>query len=425
MILNKDKIILYSDRAVLTCLCFLIFCLPFAKAGAETFTWFAIFLWVLKRVSGYRGQSFWGMLAQTELNKALGVFFLANFISVIFSTHFGLSLRGFLGKELKFILIFFMLIESVNSRRRLKIILTAIIFSAVLLIVDAAVQYFSGKDFLRGYFLSRLTASFFSANGFSAWLIVIIPLFLGLSFSPKIINKRVKLILYPLIGGLLICLLMTYSRGGWLGLIIGLAVIFGYIFKDFSLKLKILCLSLVVGLSVMFFILPQSVQFKIKNIGRFNVKSEGTINARIKSTLNIRKGSIPIRFHLWKESLRIVKDYPLAGCGLNTYAIVAKNYKSFSLGGVYPHNSYLQMAAETGLSGLFAFFWFLFNFFKIGLRHFKKSKNYLVLGLLSGILAFLVHAFFDTHLYSLQLVVLFWFMLGLTVAVIKLDSEKI
>jgi len=34
-----------------------------------------------------------------------------------------------------------------------------------------------------------------------------------------------------------------------------------------------------------------------------------------------------------------------------------------------------------------------------------------------------VHAFFDNHLYALQLVVLFWFMLGLTVAVIKMENK--
>ena len=82
------------------------------------------------------------------------------------------------------------------------------------------------------------------------------------------------------------------------------------------------------------------------------------------------------------------------------------------------------MAAETGLLGLFAFLWVLFSFFKMGLQHFNQKRDYLVLGLLSGILAFLVQSFFDTNLYALQMVVLFWFMLGLTVAVIKFDLAK-
>jgi len=113
----------------------------------------------------------------------------------------------------------------------------------------------------------------------------------------------------------------------------------------------------------------------------------------------------------------------LTGCGLNTYSEVAKNYKSFEGGGIYPHNSYLQKAAEIGLLGIFAFIGILFIFFKTALRYLNQKRDFLVLGLLSGILAFLVHAFFDTHLYSLQLVVLFWYMLGLTIAVIKFKTD--
>jgi len=133
--------------------------------------------------------------------------------------------------------------------------------------------------------------------------------------------------------------------------------------------------------------------------------------------------SAPVRFGLWKESLRIIRDYNYLGCGLNTYSIVARNYKSFEGGGIYPHNSYLQMTAETGLPGLLSFLFIIFVFFIKGLIYSRQKKDFLVLGMLGGILAFLIHAFFDNHLYSLQLVVLFWYMLGLTVAVMKLDSD--
>ena len=98
---------------------------------------------------------------ETKLNKALGIFILANLISVIFSTHFGLSLRGLLGKELKFFVIYFMLVEVINSKKRLKAILIVIITSAILMITDAAVQYSYRKDFLRGTLYTRLTASLF------------------------------------------------------------------------------------------------------------------------------------------------------------------------------------------------------------------------------------------------------------------------
>jgi len=44
--------------------------------------------------------------------------------------------------------------------------------------------------------------------------------------------------------------------------------------------------------------------------------------------------------------------------------------------------------------------------------------------LISGVVGFLTHAFFDNHLYSLQLVVLFWFLLGLTQAAANLKEAQ-
>ncbi|MFA6357096.1 MAG: O-antigen ligase family protein [Candidatus Omnitrophota bacterium] len=421
--LNKDKIFLYLDWAIIASLCILFFCLPFAKAGAESFTLLAFFLWIIKKILGYRVEALWGMLPRTELNKVLAIFIAANALSVIFSSHLGLSLRAFFGKELKFLAIYFMLVEVINSKKRLKVVLITVIVSALLLVLDAGVQYSRGLDFLRGFPLNRLTASFQTANGFAGWLIVVILLFLGLLISDKIIGKGLKvllLMLIPLLGG---CLLGTYARGAWLGFAIGVFFIVVYAFKGFSFKIKLLCVSISVFFLATCLIFPQALLSRVKALGRINFKSSETVNARVKSTLKIDAGSTPIRLKLWKEALRITRDYPLFGCGLNTYSKIGPKYKSFDWGGVYPHNSYLQMSAEIGLIGLFAFLWVLFSFFKVGLRHFNQKKDYLALGLLAGILAFLVHAFFDTHLYSLQLVVLFWYMLGLTVAVIKLNLE--
>lgn len=421
--LNKEKAFLYFDRAIVTCLCLLIFCLPFTKAGSETFTWLAIFLWLFKRVLGYRDKSSLGLFPKSKLNKALGIFIAISALSVIFSVNLGLSLRGFFGKELKFLAIYFMIVEVIHSKEQLKIILIAIIASAALINIDAAVQYFSGVDFLRGHrLLDSFGVSFYSASGFSAWLVIIIPLFIGLIAVNIIPNRKLKIFLFISVIVQLLYLLKAYSRGAWLGFIIAASAM-GYYFvkNNLSLKIKILCLSVFVCLWTVYLFLPSSLIINVKEVVRGKFMPNQSISERIKSITQTSQSSNLIRIKLWKEAFRIIKDHPFVGSGLNTYSIVGRNYKSFEGGGVYPHNSFLQKAAETGLLGLFAFLGVLFVFFKTGVCYLKQRKDYLVLGFLSGILAFLVHAFFDTHLYSLQLVVLFWYMLGLTTAIVKLD----
>ncbi|MFA5275717.1 MAG: O-antigen ligase family protein [Candidatus Omnitrophota bacterium] len=413
----KDKIINYSDRIITACLYLAFFCIPFAKAGVETFIWVSIFLWLVKRVSGYRTDGRFGLIPSTKLNKALVVFLLINFLAVIFSTNLALSSRGFFGKILKFTVIYFMVVETINTDKRRKSFLLVMILSVVLIILDGMVQYFRGVDFLRGYAYARLRASFPTANTFAAWLTLLIPVFLALSMLVKnngLINKFKKMILLSIFVILMAYLVLSYSRGAWLGLIFGFSL-FGYCaFRADYFKRK--RLFILAGLFIILLVLP---------FGSLHIGTGESIRGRIKSIATVKDQAVLIRLGLWQESLKIIRDYPLIGCGLNNYSVVGPKYKNFNLGGGYPHNSYLQMAAETGLLGLFSFLWVVFIFFKTGLCHFKKTKNYLVLGLLSGILAFLVHAFFDTHLYALQLVISFWFMLGFTVAVIKLDSEKL
>ena len=419
MIQNKDKIFLYCDRAILVCLCLLIFALPFAKAGVEIFSWTGITLWTLKRGLGYRTNGFWGLFPKTALNKALAVFFLMNILSTIFSVDVLLSFRALFCKVFKFIIIFFLMAEVITREKRLKGLLAVMIASVIFILADAIIQYVTGVDFIRGFLWAHLTASFKSSNDFSAWLIIMIPLVLGL-FAEKGLGTGLKIVLLALIILLIACLLATYSRGGWIGLMIGISFMSWYAFKDFILRNKI---WFVLGTTVLFVviaIIPQSVKTEFGNkIGGIRFKNEERIGTRMKSILNTDYGgSIWLRLRLWKEALNITRDYPVTGSGLNTYSITARNYKSCEGGGIYPHNSFLQMAAETGLLGIFSFFWILFEFFRLGWRSINKHKNFIVAGLLSGVIAFLVQSSVDTNLYALQCVVLFWFILGLTVAII-------
>ena len=57
------------------------------------------------------------------------------------------------------------------------------------------------------------------------------------------------------------------------------------------------------------------------------------------------------RIGLWQDTLRIVRDFPLTGTGLNTYGITMLAYQTHGLEAraVEAHNDYLQLAAEGGL----------------------------------------------------------------------------
>ncbi|MCK5082818.1 MAG: hypothetical protein KAR31_07910, partial [Candidatus Omnitrophica bacterium] len=96
--------------------------------------------------------------------------------------------------------------------------------------------------------------------------------------------------------------------------------------------------------------------------------------------------------------------------------------------GGYPHNSYLQLISETGLVGIFVFLWMLITLFRCSFRAMKKiavqSQRILLMGSLTGLLGFLIHSFFDTSFYSVQLGSLLWVTIGLVVAIQKIEFAK-
>ena len=87
------------------------------------------------------------------------------------------------------------------------------------------------------------------------------------------------------------------------------------------------------------------------------------------------------------------------------------------------------MVSEVGIVGLTAFFGIMARLFKTSIPKIRdisseESLKVLFLGLVAGVVAFLVHSFFDTNFYSLQLSVEFWLMTALMAVVYKLLNDK-
>jgi hypothetical protein len=60
----------------------------------------------------------------------------------------------------------------------------------------------------------------------------------------------------------------------------------------------------------------------------------------------------------------------------------------------------------------------------LSLKNKEDDLGILLGGLIGGLFGFLVASFFDVHLYSLQLSVLFWMMLGVAVALERILLER-
>jgi putative inorganic carbon (HCO3(-)) transporter len=358
------------------------------------------------------------------LNNALWLFMAARILSVLFSLDPGLSWRGFLGKELKFVFLYFLVVEVVRTRKQLQFIVLAVLASALLMVADAGVQYVTGVDFLKKNVFMPLTASFGTANGFAAWILIVLPFLTGMIGEYKTLRRGLRFLLIVLIGLLALCLLGTYSRGGWIGFLVAGGLMGCFVMQRSSLKMRRLYLAAGACLLMAFLFFPQKITRVFDHLGKISFNYEQDIGRRIGSVFNVREISRAHRPRLWKVALKIAGDHPLTGSGLNTYSVIAPRYESRDGDGIYAHNSYLQMLAETGCLGLGTFLFVLYVLFKTVWPYADLRKNPLISWLLFGFLAFLVHAIFDNHFYALQLVVLFWFVVGLMVALMGFYNSE-
>ncbi|MDP3791568.1 MAG: O-antigen ligase family protein [Candidatus Omnitrophota bacterium] len=407
----------------------MIFTLPFSKSAVEICIAVAFALWILNRALSYDSRSSLIRIfkpVDTKLNLPVYLFIIAAFLSVLLSTSISLSLRGFFSKLLKGVVLYFIVAEIINDRKKLNAVMVTMVLSMLLIGADGIFQYVTTVgDFLRKYpQAGRITASFSSANGFGAWLIVMLPLLYGI-FYALIINKPKKaipVILWFLAGVLIICLssalmaclVLTRSRGAWTGL--AFAAIFFMIVNMVVKKNRIFLISIVFILLASLIAIPFFIHMTIEG--------QDPVFAIKQSLVLIMQNMDIVRTNLWREALLIIRDFPVFGCGLNAYSIVAPRYKSGLLeAGIYPHNSYLQMAAETGIVGLLSFIFVIVSLFKASITNVRKIKDTfygcILAGLLTGLFAFLVHSFFDVNFYALQLANLMWFMMGLIIAVQK------
>jgi O-antigen ligase len=115
--------------------------------------------------------------------------------------------------------------------------------------------------------------------------------------------------------------------------------------------------------------------------------------------LNRPLQSLQDRLSYWQMALCFIRQHPWTGYGLGIYPF----FKSIS-----PHNSLLQLWAETGLLGLVSFLLFLGATFKTTWEKLSRDERLVGAGLLTGHLAFLLHNIVDFTFFQPEVSLSWW-----------------
>ena len=314
------------------------------------------------------------------------LFVLACIVAVVGAVDFPGSYKSL--KRLLEILIFFWAVNCINSevlRERLTLLLIA---SATLSTLTSF--YTSWETGITH--TARAQGSMSVYMTYAGLLMLALLLASGkLFFSPKE-NKWI----YIALTMMSVCLLFTFTRQAWLG------VLAGGVFLIWFRK-KNLLWFLPVILIVIFVISPASIQW------------------RIKSLINLEDNNLQRRIALWQGGWLVFKDHPLTGCGFKCIDVVNQDYPDPTgiikkLRGM--HSNFIQLAVDTGLFGLISWISIWVVYFMTLYQRFilmKGDNAYKrdAMGSAAAVVGFLVAGFFETNFYDSEVSMLLYFIMAL------------
>ena len=228
-------------------------------------------------------------------------------------------------------------------------------------------------------------------NFFAQIMIVLVPIALERTLHEKRLILRAVALWTMLMS--VACVIFSYSRGGLLALVVCLMAWF-LVNPPGRLQLPILIISMVLAI---IYIIPAGYVSRVMELGQF-FQTQGTLRTSDPSL----RGRISENLAAWD----MFRTHPLFGVGWNTYPYLFPFYsKEIGLANVATereaHNLYLEVAAETGIVGLFAFGLILFSSLRDlvrARRHFMRANladyAWLVTGFGIGFLGYLVAALF-------------------------------
>ena len=253
---------------------------------------------------------------------------------------------------------------------------------------------------------SRIFSYYHNPNSFAEMLLLLIPVSIGLLFGTRKKSWRFAGLLSA--GISLVAMVMTYSRGTWIGLVIA-ALVFLFFWNR-----KLIPVCILAGL-VCLPILPEAVLTRILSI--FNPKDTSTSS----------------RLPFYRAALRMIKTSPITGAGLGNYAVrysiqTLNLYDGYNVY-IHSHNTFLELWLQTGLLGLVSFLGTMFSSLKQGAKVVQnlstpRSIRMIILGALSGLAGSLVCGLADYLWNYPRVMLIFWFTVALLLAGIKLAKQE-
>jgi len=299
-----------------------------------------------------------------------------------------------------FVLFAIVLQNAVTTKKHTDTLIYLLVAVGAIVGIYGIYQYVFGADGAEAWldvdmfdtFSTRVYSTLENPNVLAEYLLLIIPLAAVGVLTSK--SQSGKIYSAIAAGIMVLCMLLTYSRGGWLGLIFAVAVFLVLMDRRFII------LGIIAAIALLL-VLPESVMSRFTSIG------------------NTSDGSTSYRLAIWMGTLAMLMDYWFCGIGPGSSAfnMVYPSYSYNAATAQHSHNLYLQIVCDSGVVGIVIFVALLFVFFKTTCgalsRATDRSNRLRLIAVISGMLGFLLQGMTDFSFYNYRVMLIFWVYIAL------------
>jgi putative inorganic carbon (HCO3(-)) transporter len=208
------------------------------------------------------------------------------------------------------------------------------------------------------------------------------------------------------------CLVLTFSRGGWIGLVVAIFVsallLLYWLLPQLSRFWRIWALPILLG--------------SLLGILLLGVLFVEPLRDRAASIFaNRQDSSNNFRINVWAAVREMIRDRPLLGIGPGNVAFnkIYPLYQRPRYTALGAYSIYLEIMVETGLIGFTCFLWLLLVLLNQGwtqiqrLRAQRSREIFWLIAAIATLLGMLSHGAVDTVWYRPEVATLWWFMVAL------------
>ncbi|MGC9524013.1 MAG: IctB family putative bicarbonate transporter [Limnospira sp.] len=328
-----------------------------------------------------------------------------------------------------YLLLFFLMARVLRSPRLRSLFITFYLHIALIVSVYGLRQWFFGVEALATWVdptsaqadLTRIYSYLGNPNLLAGYLIPAVGLSLGAIFAWRGLMPKLLAITMTVLNSA--CLVLTFSRGGWIGfvaLMLAFAILLLYwmsqYFSPFWQKWAVPAGAggLAVLLAVAVMTVPP-LRDRVASI--FAGRSDSSNNFRL---------------NVWAAVIEMIRDRPLLGIGPGNDAFnkVYPLYMRPRYSALSAYSVLLEVMVETGVVGFAAFLWLLLVTFNQGwvqlrwLREWNNPQGFWLIAAIAVMAGMLAHGLVDTVWYRPQINTLWWLMVAIIASYYSAGSRE-